>query len=108
MEKQNLTPVAGSPSPSPTQAATPETTRGGTMRKPKDTTPPTSHDSVSASELLMVRELCRRLGWERKSLAHAKREGLRTVKFARFDYVRGADVLAFFDKLAEQQGAGNE
>ena len=50
-----------------------------------------------------MRELCRRLGWERKSLTHAKKAGLKTIKFARFDYVRGLDVLDFFSKLAEQQ-----
>jgi hypothetical protein len=68
--------------------------------------PPTRYGSISDSELLLVRELCRVLAWERKTLAHAKREGLRTIRFGRFDYVRGRDVLAFFDKLADRQAAG--
>ena len=76
------------------------------MKRPPDTTPTTGRGSVSAGEILLARELCRRLAWERKTLTHAKREGLLTIRFGRSDYVRGADVLAFFDRQAEQQ-AGN-
>ena len=70
--------------------------------KPIDTPPP-ARGSITAAELLLVRKLCKRLGWERKTLAHAKRAGLRTIRFGRFDYARGCDVLDFFTKLAEQQ-----
>ena len=52
-----------------------------------------------------MREACRRLGWERKTLAHAKSAGLQTIRFGRFDYVRGADLLSFFDRLAGQSNA---
>lgn len=78
------------------------------MKKAKAPAPAPVNGSVTAGELLMVRELCRRLGWERKSLAHAKREGLRTVKFGRFDYARGSDVLSFFDQLAQRQGGSDD
>ena len=64
--------------------------------------------SVRSGELLLMREACRRLGWERKTLAHAKREGLRTIRFGRFDYVRGADILTFFAAIAERQAEGGE
>ena len=64
--------------------------------------------SIVAGEILPLREAARRLGWERKTIAHAKRAGLRSVRFGRFDYVRGVDVLDFFAKLADQQaGRGN-
>jgi len=64
---------------------------------------PVVHGSVKDGELLLVRELCHRLGWERKTLVHAKRDGLKTIRFGRWDYVRGKDALAFFDQLAERQ-----
>ena len=60
--------------------------------------------SIRADELMPVRILCSRLGWERKTLAHAKRSGLKTTKFGRFDYCAGADVLEFFRGLAEGDG----
>jgi hypothetical protein len=72
------------------------------MRKTPPATP-IAPGSIRADELLLTREACRRLEWERKTLAHAKREGLKTIRFGRFDYCRGADVLRFFDRLAEQQ-----
>ena len=64
--------------------------------------PEPSTGSIRADELLLMKEACRRLNWQRKTLAHAKREGLKTVKFGRYDYVQGADVLDFFRRLAER------
>jgi hypothetical protein len=75
-------------------------------RPPEKTPPPARYGSVTTGELLLVRELCARLGWERKTLTHAKRAGLQTIRFGRFDYCRGADVVAFFDGLADQAGHG--
>jgi hypothetical protein len=72
----------------------------------KPTTPDTL-GSIRADEVLPVRVMAKRLGMNVKSLAHAKREGLRTVKFGRFDYVLGRDVLAFFERLAQAQADGN-
>ena len=73
------------------------------MKPRRNTAPEPARGSIRGDELLLMREACRRLGWERKTLAHAKREGLKTTRFGRFDYVRGADVLDFFAKLAEQR-----
>ncbi len=64
--------------------------------------------SIRADELLLMREACRRLGWERKTLAHAKKTGLRTIRFGRFDYIRGLDLCDFFAKLAERQEGGGD
>jgi hypothetical protein len=77
------------------------------MKRPLDKAPPPAFGSIVAGEIVLVRELCRRLNWERKTLSHAKQEGLITIRFGRSDYVRGDDVLAFFGKLAEQQAGGN-
>lgn len=64
--------------------------------------PEPSTGSIRADELLLMKEASRRLGWQRKTLAHAKREGLKTIKFGRSDYVLGSDLLAFFAQLAER------
>ena len=69
--------------------------------KPKP--PGIGYGSISADEVLPLREAARRLGWEQKTIRRAQREGLRTVGFGRFKYVLGRDVLGFFDKLAGQQ-----
>lgn len=45
----------------------------------------------------------RRLGWGLKAYRHAKRKGLRVSQFGRQEFVMGADVLAFFQRLAEEQ-----
>ena len=76
------------------------------VAKPK--TPSIGYGSISADEVLPLREAARRLGWEQKAIRRAQREGLRTVGFGRFKYVFGRDVLGFFDKLAGQEGGRNE
>jgi hypothetical protein len=67
---------------------------------------PFGYGAIRADEVLPLREAARRLGWCQKSIAHAKREGLTVIRFAKFAYVRGRDVLAFFDKLAGSQADG--
>ena len=62
-------------------------------------TPP----SVRADELLTVAELARRLRWQKHSLRQAKRLGLPTVRFGSRDYCVGRRVLAWFERLGEQQ-----
>ena len=58
---------------------------------------------VRADTLYTAVEFRRRLGWGLKSYRHAKRKGLRTIKFARSEFVLGSDILEFFVRLAEQQ-----
>ena len=76
---------------------------------PKRPTKPAAghgYGAIRADELLPVREMMRRLGWQRKTLYHARRCGLRIIPFGRLTYCLGADVLAFFGRLADDQ-AGN-
>jgi len=75
------------------------------MRK-SNPVPEQPRGSITAAEIMLVREACLRLGWARKTLTHAKKTGLRTIRFGRFDYVRGADILSFFSRLAEPQASG--
>ncbi len=60
--------------------------------------------SVRTDEILPIAEACRRLGWGKRTLQHARRCGLRIIRFGRCAYVRGVDVHAFFAKLAEGSG----
>jgi hypothetical protein len=78
------------------------------MPKPPATgRPPTiGYGSIRADEVLPVRELCRRLGWQKKTLSHARREGLQTIQFGRLAYALGADVVRFFQRLRDGQGPG--
>ena len=64
---------------------------------------PKSRDSISASEVLPLAEVARRLGWGQRTIRRAQREGLRCVAFGKCKYCLGADVLAFFQTLAENQ-----
>lgn len=58
---------------------------------------------IRADTLYRATEMRRKLGWGFKSYRQAKRKGLRTVKFARQEYVLGSDVLGLFARLAEDQ-----
>ena len=64
--------------------------------------PPTGYGSVRSDEILTLSECKKRLGWGHKSVATAKRVGLRVVPLGRQKYVLGSDVLEFFRKLAEE------
>ena len=61
--------------------------------------------SVSADELMPMREFGRRLDLHNKALSDAQRAGLRTVLFGRCKFVLGADAIDFFHKLADAQAA---
>ena len=77
------------------------------MRKPQATTAPAGFASIRADELMLFSEAARRLGWCAKSRRYAQRDGLRVIPYGRFQYVLGADILDFFQRLAERQ-AGEE
>jgi hypothetical protein len=67
--------------------------------------------SIRADELLPFSEAARRLGWCAKSRRFAQRDGLRVIRYGRFQYVLGTDLLDFFRRLAEGQagqGGGND
>ena len=59
--------------------------------------------SVSASEVMPLREFGRRMGLASRALADVQRKGLRAVTFGRTKYILGSDALAWFAVLAEQQ-----
>ena len=65
--------------------------------------------SITADELLPMREFGRRLDLHDKCLSDAQKAGLRTVMFGRQKFVLGSDALDFFRRLAERQaGVGND
>jgi hypothetical protein len=69
---------------------------------------PSGFGSISPDEVMPLREAARRLGFGAKTTAKAQRDGLRTLEFGRMKYVRGRDVVAWFDWLVEQQADGRE
>ncbi len=74
------------------------------MRMPKER--PDTLGPIRADELMPVRVMAKRLGMNTKSIAHAKRAGLKTQRFGRFDYVTGRWVLDFFERLANGENGG--
>ncbi len=80
------------------------------MRQPRptDTAPRPGGGSVSADEVLTLREFGRRLNLASRALADAQRHGLRAVTFGRVKFVLGSDALAWFRGLAEQQAGSGD
>ena len=76
-------------------------------RKAPTETDRLGYGSIRADEVLPLREAARRLGWERKTIAHAQRAGLVTVQFGRFKYVTGRSVVEFMEKLAAEPSIVN-
>jgi hypothetical protein len=62
--------------------------------------------TIRADELVPLPVLRKRLGWGNKTAAQAQRDGLRATRYGHLKYVLGADVLAFFGRLAGDQGNG--
>jgi hypothetical protein len=77
------------------------------MNRPRPSTAP-ALGSVSANEILTLREFGRRLNLASRALADAQRQGLRTILFGRCKYVLGCDALAWFQRLADRQQAPTE
>ena len=70
--------------------------------KPRPDAP--ARGSIRADEVLLFSEAARRLGLCDKSRRSAIRSGLRVVRFGKWQYVLGSDVLRFFQRLAQQAG----
>ena len=68
--------------------------------------PPPSAVGIRADELLPIRALHERLGWGPRTVAKAQRDGLRVLKYAKWAYVTGADVLAFLAGPADSKSDG--
>jgi len=79
------------------------------MKRPLSKAPVRQLGSISADELLPMREFGRRLDLHDKCLSDAQKAGLRTIGFGRQKFVLGSDAIDFFRKLAAQQaGGGND
>lgn len=76
------------------------------MRKPASLSRAVDLGTVKSDELLPLPVLRKRLGWGNRTAAEAQRAGLRCTPFGHFKYVLGADVLAWFAKLAGEQSNG--
>ena len=75
---------------------------------------------IRADELLPWSALHTRLGWGPRAIAEARSRGLRVLRFANRQYVKGSDVITFLESIqgqgdvdqdngaAEQQAAGSK
>ncbi len=78
------------------------------MKRPLDTPAPRALGSIHRDEVLPFAVAAARLGWCAKSRRFAQRDGLRVIPYGRYQYVRGSDVLAFFDRLVDQAGQAGD
>lgn len=69
--------------------------------KPSDSRPP---GFIQSDAVYTLAEACVRLGWRKQLLATAKRAGLPVIRLGTRAYVRGCDVAALYDRLAQAQG----
>ena len=76
--------------------------------RPLDTPAPRQLGSISAGEVMPMREFGRRLDLHDKALSDAQKAGLRTICFGRCKFVLGSDALDFFKRLAERQAGGGQ
>ena len=77
-----------------------------TPRKPKPRPKPepnTTPAVVDARQLYTFDEAARRLRWRKHSRRQARRLGLRVTRFGSRDYVSGAELIRFFEHLAQRQ-----
>ncbi len=58
---------------------------------------------IRADELYTLRGAEVRLNWGRKTTSRALKSGLRAISFGREKYLRGATILAFFERLETEQ-----
>jgi hypothetical protein len=68
--------------------------------------PPVGSGSVSAGEILTLREAGRRLGLGTRCLCDLQRAGLRTITLGRRKFVVGSDLIFFATQQAGAQGKG--
>jgi hypothetical protein len=77
--------------------------------RPKPPTPDSpAIRSVSADEVLSLREFGRRLGLRNRILCDCQRKGLRTILVGRTKYIVGSDALDWFKQQGQQQAGGQQ
>ena len=72
-------------------------------KRPTPQAPTTGTGSVSAHEVLTLREFGRRLGMGSRAFCDAQNAGLKTALHGRTKYVVGKHVLEYFERLADEQ-----
>jgi len=70
--------------------------------------PNTTPGVIDANGVYTLEELAKRARWKKHSIRQALRLGLRTCKFGSRRYCLGADVISFFEALAERQHANGD
>lgn len=77
---------------------------GRSRRQPQITPRGCGFDSIEPSACWPMSEVCRRMGWGRRTREKARADGLRVLRIGRVDYVRGAWLAAYLSTKAEGNG----
>ncbi|MCC6126900.1 MAG: hypothetical protein IT426_18200 [Pirellulales bacterium] len=77
------------------------------MRKPLTKSPPPL-GSIHRDEVLPVREAARRLGWQRKAITEAQKNGLRVCRCGRYTITTGQAIFDYVEKMMRANGEGGE
>jgi len=72
------------------------------------TDPAHATGTIRADELVSLSEFRRRFHLGEHFIRQFRKNGLRLVRFGREDFLLGRDVIGFFERLGEQQAAGDE
>ena len=59
--------------------------------------------SIHRDEVLPVREVARRLGWNRASIVRAQRNGLKVVRCGQFTLTTGQAVFDYIEAMMKRQ-----
>jgi hypothetical protein len=78
------------------------------VKRPADKAPTIGRGSVSAYEVLTLREFGRRLGLAKQALCDAQRAGLKTAIVGRVKFVVGSHAVEWFRNQAEQQAGDGQ
>lgn len=79
------------------------------MKRPNTPAPERpSYQAIQPGELLPLPVVKQRLRWGDETISKAQREGLKVLRYGKWGYVVGADLIEFLSRLADKQaGDGN-
>jgi hypothetical protein len=66
---------------------------------------PRPYGAINPAELLPLATLKSRLRWGDKTVAQAQRDGLPVLRYAKWGYVRGQDLIAFLERVGNEPAA---
>ena len=65
-----------------------------------------SYQAIQPAELLPLPVVKQRLRWGDETISKAQREGLKVLRYGKWGYVVGADLIAFISQQADHGRGG--